>query len=374
LPQNCRSQEQRSPHGIPVNSFRLLFTKFARRRVSPVSSAVSSALSHKKFNKMARSDLLINLVKAGLQGDRSLFNRTVDAIIAEERAKQHTVLAEQLEETRRDNAKAAASQPLVATGPHQSLLHETIPQRTLRDLVLSQQVRNVCRELIEEQQRADLLRSHNLEPRNRVLLIGPPGNGKTCLAEGLAQELGVVLLTVRYEGVVGSFLGETASRLHKLFDHVATRPCVLFFDEFDTLGKERGDVHDTGEIKRVVSSLLLQIDRLPSYVVIVAATNHQELLDRAVWRRFQIRLELNRPTPAQTTEWFLLAGKRWKFPSNLSPGTIAKLVQFESFAEMEAFALDFVRRIILSQGENEAGPILAERIKQWKLRARNKLR
>src|ERR1700720_446462 len=222
---------------------------------------------------MARSDLLLNLVKAGIQGDRSMFHRTVDAIIAEEHAKQHHVLAEQLESAVKKNGKPDAPQPVAMNGSYQSLLHETVPQRNLGELVLSAPVRQACKEIIEEQQRAELLRSHNLEPRNRVLLIGPPGNGKTCLAESLAQALGVSLLTVRYEGVVGSFLGETATRLHRLFEHGATRSCVLFFDEFDTLGKERGDVHDTGEIKRVVSSLLLQIDRLPSYVVIGAEKN-----------------------------------------------------------------------------------------------------
>ena len=321
---------------------------------------------------MARSDLLLGLVKAGVQGDQNLFHRTVDAIIAEERGKQHHVLAEQLEDALRKNGKSAISQPVVTNGSHQSLLHELIPQRHISELVLSQPVRQACSEIIEEQQRADLLRSHNLEPRNRVLLIGPPGNGKTCLAEGLAQALGVVLLTVRYEGVVGSFLGETAGRLNKLFDHVASRPCVLFFDEFDTLGKERGDVHDTGEIKRVVSSLLLQIDRLPSYVVVVAATNHQELLDRAVWRRFQLRIQLPRPTPTQIAEWFRIAGERWKLPTSLSPKNIAQRVKFESFAEMEEFALDIVRRTVLSQNQKEAASVLLERIDQWKLRAGRK--
>ncbi|MBI3870006.1 MAG: AAA family ATPase [Verrucomicrobia bacterium] len=321
---------------------------------------------------MARSDLLLSLVKSGVQGDRSLFHRTVDAIIAEERGKQHHVLADQLEDTLKHSGKLLPPQPVSMNGSHQSLLHELIPQRNVRDLVLSQPVRQACDEIVEEQQRADLLRSHNLEPRNRVLLIGPPGNGKTCLAEGLAQALGVVLLTVRYEGVIGSFLGETASRLHKLFDQVVTRPCVLFFDEFDTLGKERGDVHDTGEIKRVVSSLLLQIDRLPSYVVVVAATNHQELLDRAVWRRFQLRLELPRPTSAQIAEWFRLAGERWKLPTSLSPKSIAQRVRFESFAEMEEFALDILRRVVLTQGQKEATAVLMERIEQWKTRARRK--
>lgn len=128
-------------------------------------------------------------------------------------------------------------------------------------------------------------------------MTGEPGNGKTSLAEGIAHALAVPLVVARYDGLIASYLGETSSRLAKLFDYVRTRACVLFFDEFDTVGKERGDAHETGEIKRVVSSLLLQIDSLPSHVVVVTATNHPELLDRAVWRRFQLRLELPPPPP-----------------------------------------------------------------------------
>ncbi|HEX7668065.1 MAG TPA: ATP-binding protein, partial [Polyangiaceae bacterium] len=142
-----------------------------------------------------------------------------------------------------------------------------------------------------------------LEPRHRLLFIGPPGNGKTSLAEAIAGELSLPLLRVRYDAVIGSYLGETASRLARLFDHVRTRQCVLFFDEFDALGKERGDEHETGEIKRVVNSLLLSIDALPSYVVVIGASNHPELLDRAVWRRFQVRIELPPPGPAEVLVW-----------------------------------------------------------------------
>jgi AAA+ superfamily predicted ATPase len=106
----------------------------------------------------------------------------------------------------------------------------------------------------------------------------------------------------------------------------------------------------------------------------VAATIHQELLDRAVWRRFQLRLELPPPTSAQVAEWFRMAGERWKLPADLSPKSIAERVKFESFAEMEDFALDVVRRTILSQGQKEAASILGERIEQWKLRSRRKAR
>lgn len=100
------------------------------------------------------------------------------------------------------------------------------------------------------------------------------------IAEAIAQALMVPLLVVRYDYLIGSYLGETTQRLRKLFDFVRSRACVLFLDEFDTLGKERGDIRETGEIKRVVSSLLLQIDNLPTHFVIVTATNHLELLDK----------------------------------------------------------------------------------------------
>ena len=122
---------------------------------------------------------------------------------------------------------------------------------------------------------AALLRSHSLEPRHTILLIGPPGTGKTSLAGAIAAELALPFLTVRYEGLVGSYLGETAGRLQEVVDYVSRTPCVLFFDEFDSVGKERSDAQETGEIKRVVSSLLLQMDALPSHCVVVCATNHR---------------------------------------------------------------------------------------------------
>lgn len=124
--------------------------------------------------------------------------------------------------------------------------------------------------------------------------------------------------------VIGSFLGETSSRLKRLFDFVRTHQCVLFFDEFDTLGKERGDTHETGEIKRVVSSLLLQIDALPSHVVVITATNHAELLDRAVWRRFQLRLEMPAPTLAQKEDWFRRLQEKLEVPLGMTPVACGK--------------------------------------------------
>lgn len=317
---------------------------------------------------MARSDLILALVRAGNAGDRQLFRRAVEALAAEERGKQHHVLADQLERVLNSNGHAS---PVGMGGavqlPH-DLLYEMTPRKNVSDLILPANVALATSELVEEHHRADLLRSHGLEPRNRVLLVGPPGNGKTSLAEAIAQALLVPMAVVRYDGVIGSYLGETASRLRKVFDYVRTRSCVLFFDEFDTLGKERGDAHDTGEIKRVVSSLLLQIDSLPAHVVVITATNHPELLDRAVWRRFQLRLRLPKPTKKQIVEWLGRLEGRLGFKWPQSPRVLAERLSGASFAELEDFGLDLARRVVLAQSDADTKCIVSARLRHWQER------
>lgn len=321
---------------------------------------------------MARSDLLVNLVKAGSRGDQAQFRRTVEAIAAEERAKNHNVLAERLTELlSHGNGLNGIRGPHTADDQVQSLLSELIPRRSVRDLILPSEVLTCFDELVEEQQRCELLRSYNLEPRHRVLLVGPPGNGKTSLAEALAEALMVPLFVVRYEGVIGSYLGETALRLRKLFDFIRTRQCVLFLDEFDTIGKERGDVHETGEIKRVVSSLLLQVDDLPSHVVVVTATNHPELLDRAVWRRFQLRLSLPNPGVEHINEWLQRYQESLGQPLGISLRELAKKLAGLSFAEVEDFGTDIARRRVLADPSGDVKRIVQDRLKQ--LRARYSL-
>lgn len=245
---------------------------------------------------MARSDLLIDLVDAERRGDKQRFRALVEAIIAEERANQHHLVADRLAELITTMGSSDLLTRDEAATRVNDLLLDVVPRRRLASLQLPPAVSQAVQELIEEHRRVELLRSHGLEPRNRILLDGPPGNGKTSLAEAIATETMLPFYVVRYEGIVSSFLGETASRLDHAFEFARTRRCVLFFDEFDTIAKERADTHETGEIKRVVSTLLLQIDRLPSHVIVVSSTNHSELLDRAAWRRFQLRLELPAPS------------------------------------------------------------------------------
>jgi SpoVK/Ycf46/Vps4 family AAA+-type ATPase len=278
---------------------------------------------------MARSDLLVSLVQAGSAGDKRGFRSVTEAIIAEERAKRHDVLADRLTKVIQPNGNgngmhSAAITPIDSMSRGRDFIAEITPRRRLEDLVLSETSRKGLEQLIEEQHRADLLRAHGLEPRSRVLLVGPPGTGKTTVAEAIAEAVAVPLFVVRYENMIGSYLGETAARLMRVFDYARTTPCVLFFDEFDAIGKERGDIHETGEIKRVVTSLLMQVDELPSYTIVAAATNHPELLDRAAWRRFQLRLNFPLPSQNELAHYIGVLMARYGESVGVSTTTISK--------------------------------------------------
>lgn len=316
---------------------------------------------------MVRADLIVGLIKCGMLGDKSRFRRYVESIIVEERAKKHTVLADQIEKILWSSPNIPQQSNIIQfqESKADNYVFEIIPKKRIDDLILSNEIRQICSDIVEEQHRAELLRSYNLEPRNRILLIGPPGNGKTSLAEALAESLMASLLIVRYDGIIGTYLGETAVRLRKLIEYARTRRCVLFFDEFETLGKERGDTHETGEIKRVVSSLLLQIDSLPSHVVVIGATNHQELLDRAVWRRFQIRLKLEKPTPDQAIQWFKNFEKRTYVSLGYSSEELAKKRRWENFSELEEFGTNIIRKHVLSQSEADMASIIKKELQIW---------
>lgn len=319
---------------------------------------------------MARSDLLLNLVRAGRVGDQALLKRTAEALAAEERANSHHLLAERIEAALRlDGIVNSLGAPDEQAG---RFVHQSVPRRRLDQLVLDDPTVALCLELIEEHQRADLLRSHNLEPRHRILLTGPPGNGKTSLAEAIACEMLLPLYTVRYEGVIASYLGETASRVSRLLDFVRSRHCVLFFDEFDAIAKERGDPHDTGEVKRVVSSLLLQIDALPTHVVVITATNHPELLDRAVWRRFQVRIELTQPNTRQRERFISALGPPFADSRASQLSTVADRLAGLSYAEIEDFVTDLQRKYVLALPDANFTKILTTSLAQWAVRLKRR--
>lgn len=323
---------------------------------------------------MARSDLLESLVKAGAAGDKRVFRMATEAIIAEERAKRHDVLADRLLraiQSPNGNGNGigyrndSQGQPSELTHRGRDFVAEIVPRRRLDDLILPVAVRQEILDFIEEQHRADLLRAHGVEPRNRILLVGPPGTGKTTLAEAIAEAIAIPFFVVRYESMIGSYLGETAARLKRVIDYARTTPCVLFFDEFDAIGKERGDIHETGEIKRVVTSLLMQVDDLPSYTIVAAATNHPELLDRAAWRRFQIRFDLPLPKQRELAQYISSFLSRFDSEKISTPLNIVKALGRISYAEAEQFCLDVRRRQLLANGEKSLTDLIADRVKIW---------
>lgn len=319
---------------------------------------------------MARSDLLISLVKAAASGDRVALRTTVETLAADERAKRHTGLADRLTHAMEASIKTTMPKPALGSRPADSAIGilRREPRRSLDELYLSKATCSFCLELIEEQRRADVLRAHGLEPRHRILLEGPPGNGKTSLAESIAYELALPFFTVRYDAVITSYLGETAQRLRRLFDLVRTEPCVLFFDEFDAIGKERGDLHETGEIKRVVTTLLLQLDDLPSYCVLIGATNYPELLDRATWRRFHARLLLDMPSEDQMTEYFADQLHSIGDTPGYTAKRLAAAIQPQSFSDAENFFLDVRRRSVLAQGSISFRAVIDDRVRAWRER------
>lgn len=160
------------------------------------------------------------------------------------------------------------------------------PDRNMESLLLDEGVRLRIEKIINENTNAHLLQGYGLEPIKKVLFCGTPGCGKTATAEALARSLMIPLAIVRFDAIIASYLGETAANLRRVFDFARTRPVVLFFDEFDAVAKERGDENEHGELKRVVTSLLQMMDSFRGETILIAATNHQSLLDNALWRRF----------------------------------------------------------------------------------------
>ena len=256
---------------------------------------------------MANGKLLRQLVRSGADGDVEAFRGVAKELVAEERQKHHHLLANDLETIlygRTQSLASPAMRGLANAIPEDRERNVPLcavrePTRCIEDVVLSPTNHRLVLDILLEHNREEVLRTHGLHPCDRVLLCGPPGCGKTLTAEVIAHELSRPLAIVRTDSVVSSFLGETAANLRKVFEFAASSPLVVLFDEFDALGKEREDATEHGELRRVVNAVLQMLDAYQGRSLIIAATNHERLLDSAIWRRFEETLYLKPPTPAQ---------------------------------------------------------------------------
>ena len=165
-------------------------------------------------------------------------------------------------------------------------------------MVLAERPRSRLVRVLREQRQRELLSTRGFTPLRRLLLLGPPGTGKTMTASALAGELAIPLLTIQLDGLITKFMGETAAKLRMVFDAIRETRGVYLFDEFDALGGDRGARNDVGEIRRVLNSFLQFLEQDESDSLILAATNHPAILDRALFRRFDAVVEYALPSAA----------------------------------------------------------------------------
>ena len=206
-----------------------------------------------------------------------------------------------ISEASRPAGSIFTSQGLAADVESQQLLIEQfLPMGSPHYPVLPSSMELELRRFVELNRRSGELVSAGIDPPSTLLLFGPPGCGKTMAAIAMACDLELPLFVVRLDSLLGSFLGNSAKNLRRIFDNALAGPCVLLMDEFDVIGKMRDDAHEVGEVKRLVGSLLQNLDRIQGkQQVVIAATNHHHMLDSAIWRRFDITLHLQKPGRAE---------------------------------------------------------------------------
>ncbi len=253
---------------------------------------------------MAAADQIKSLIKSFGDSDEDRFFASAMQIAASEARQGHTTFAQELKSLI-EKAKKNRSLNFIDQGKTISIsqpkreLHELIdvfqPKIKLNDMILAPSIFSALSKLLEEQQKWEILKHHNLTPRRKLLLTGPPGCGKTMTAQALAGSLGIPVFIIRLDGLMSKFMGESITKLRLIFDAMPDHRGVYLFDEFDSIGSHRNQGQDVGEIKRVLNSFLINIEKDQSNSVIIAATNIPDSLDRALFRRFDDIIEYPLP-------------------------------------------------------------------------------
>ncbi len=310
---------------------------------------------------MAEGDIIRGLLKSHVQKDEDGFRRAASALIANERKLNHRLLADDLERllNGRINGNNLSKEMHEFQIPKDKehglpLVSLAESQVTWDSLVYPPKITAALQQCVAENNKRELLMSAGVAPKQKILLHGPPGCGKTISAGAIASDLGLPLATVRLDSVMSSFLGQTASNLRRVFDFIESSKFVVLFDECDTFAKERSLGNEHGELLRVVSSLLQMMDGFKGESVIIFATNHQQLLDSALWRRFDLILELGKPTSQDRV--LLLR----KFLCSLRVQTkvtdkYARAMEGATGADLKWFSQEIIRHCVI-EGKSEATP------------------
>lgn len=256
---------------------------------------------------MATAAQIKALLKSHADKDDQRFYSVALQMAAREARQGHTKLAGEIKEMVEKSQKShistvpARPTPFVqkAKNDLSGLLELTHPQVHRNQLVLSDEIQDRLDKVILEQRQKDKLAQFGLSPRRKLLFTGSPGTGKTMSAAVLATELKLPLYTIVLDNLITRFMGETAAKLRLVFDHIQQTRAVYLFDEFDSIGTQRGASNDVGEIRRVLNSFLLFVEQDTSESLILAATNHPELLDKALYRRFDDIIRFEKPRRGQ---------------------------------------------------------------------------
>lgn len=306
---------------------------------------------------MTTGELLIKLFEAYKANDDNAFIQSARILIDEEKNKNHYVLANKLR-------KILASTPNTVVNKSFSnhlnnhidlprdkdnggnLIEVKYPKKNLDDITLDSSTRNRLENLIYEYNKRNILYGYGFKPKTKVLFCGPPGCGKTLCAEVLANELDLPILYTRFDGLISSYLGETATNIRKVFDYAAKNNWVLFFDEFDAIGKSRTDVDEHGELKRVVNSFLQILDNFNSESFVIAATNHESYIDSALWRRFDEIIFFDKPNKDQREELILNKLRAFKVNS-FDVGNMSERMNGLSYADIERICNESIKYCLI---------------------------
>jgi SpoVK/Ycf46/Vps4 family AAA+-type ATPase len=261
---------------------------------------------------MATADHVKALIRSHAEGDEERFYAIAMQVAAQAARQGHTKFAQELRDLV-DQAKARLkavsggqrTRPVPIVQPRgelAGLLTAAFPKTRLSDMALDDAIRaRIDRVLLEQRQRERIL-AHGLRPLHKLLLVGPPGTGKTMTATAMAGELGAPLFSIQLDGLITKYLGETAAKLRLIFEAVRETRAVYLFDEFDALGGERAARNEVGEIRRVLNSFLQFLELDDSDSIIIAATNHPQILDKALFRRFDSVIDYQLPSPQISEE------------------------------------------------------------------------
>ena len=330
---------------------------------------------HLLKNKLASGDKIKALLQSYGDEDDQRFYTTAMQIAAAEAKKGHIKLAEELKGLI-DKIKSKRS---INSVSKTRILHVNEAQRELKDLfevyrphiktkdmVLNENVAEAIKRILSEQQKFDQLLQHNLEPRRKLMLVGPPGCGKTMTAKAIAGDLEIPLFIIRLDGLISRYMGESITKLKLIFDSMYQHRAVYLFDEFDSIGSNRSYGNDVGEIKRVLNSFLMNIEKDQSNSLLIAATNIPESLDKALFRRFDDIIQYPLPNEKEILQLINVQLKGYSITKSKSVSAIAKEAVGLSFADISNACKDAIKEMIVINTDEVSANTLLKFVKNKK--------